>query len=227
MDRINYIYQTVQTVLNKNSKGVLSPERFNVLATMAQSTVVGSLINEYRDAINRRRINRGGPDIRELETALSRYLVTKPLTVAAGETTMPDDLSYLPTDYLFYNDALITEIPSNEYTSYISGIVTPSVTYPRCKVFGNKIKIFPNTINAVTINYYRRPLSPKWTYTTVNNEPVFDGSKADYQDIDVYENKIPDVIFNILELSGVHLRDAEVVQVMEAMKTFNYRKDLQ
>jgi len=227
MDRINFIYQTVQTILNKNSIGVLSPERFNVLAPMAQITVVSNYINEYRNALNKKRINRGGIDVHELETAIARYLVPVTLTVTAGKTTFPEDLSFLPNDFLFVDGSVVPEIPIGSYAAYTTGIVAPSLTYPQCKIFGTEIHLFPTAIAEVELHYYRRPIPPKWTYEVVGTDAVFNPSASDYADIDVYENWVSDVILNILELAGLHLRDQLTVQVADVLKQLEYRKDAQ
>lgn len=229
MSLINYAYEAVQSILNKNSRGVISPERFNLFVRNAQNEIFSNLNNKYRAALNKKRGGRAvNINVGDLETQLAKYLVSINPTIIAGEIDIPTDFAFFPETFLFYSGQEVSEIPMDQYNYYISGIVAPSVNYPQVKVFQNKLKIFPNTISSnVEMHYFRQPKTPKWTYTLVGGQALFNSSAGDYQDLDVYEHRLTDIITGVLELAGVHIRDQIVVQVSEALKQAGYVKDNQ
>lgn len=223
--KINYVYETVQTILNKNSRGILSPERFNLLCRLAQNGVYADIINQYRNSLNKKRTGRQGVEYQDLEKSLSHYLKTDTLTVVDGEISVPNDFSFAPKEYLFLNGTEVADIPTDQYSYFIKGIVEPSATYPQSKRFGDKIKIFPSATESVDIVYYRTQIIPKWTYTVVGDNALFDPSKSDYQDLDIPDQVLSNVITKILEQSGVHIRDAVAIQTAEQTQQAEYTKD--
>jgi len=97
-----------------------------------------------------------------------------------------------------------------------SSLTKPSVVYPSYTLEGEKIKIYPSTINykgQVEAVYFRFPKTPKWTYITlVSGEPVFDQTQSDYQDFELpYEDGYK-LVTKILEYCGISIREMEVTQ---------------
>lgn len=229
MSLINYAYQAVQTILNKNSRGVLTPERFNTLAKQAQIRYFSNLSNEYRDALNKLKLRRGGIEFQALEEELIRYMEDYSIGSTGNPVsgfTMPSDFAFFTKTPIFYNETEVAQIPLGEYGYYKAGIVAPSTTYPQYKKVGTTISLYPSLEdNLLDVFYYRNPLTPKWTYNTVGGSPLFNPSAVDYQDLDIPEHRVDDLIIDILELSGLHLRDQMPVQVAEALKNANYTQD--
>ena len=93
-------------------------------------------------------------------------------------------------------------------------LTKPSVLFPAYTLEGERIKLFPNTINAkgkVECVYFRHPLPPKWTYITLaNGEPVFDQSQPDYQDFELPDEDIYKLVMKILQYCGMSIRETEV-----------------
>ena len=93
-------------------------------------------------------------------------------------------------------------------------LTKPSVLFPAYTLEGDRIKLFPDTINAkgkVECVYFRHPLPPKWTYITLaNGEPVFDQSQPDYQDFELPEEDVYKLVMKILQYCGMSIRETEV-----------------
>jgi hypothetical protein len=97
-----------------------------------------------------------------------------------------------------------------------SNLTKPSALFPSYTLEGQKIKIYPNTVNAlgqVQAVYFRFPKTPKWTYTTLaSGEPVFDQSQPDYQDFELPNEDGYKLVTKILEYCGMSIRETEVTQ---------------
>ena len=95
-------------------------------------------------------------------------------------------------------------------------LTSPSNIYPSYTLEGNRIKLYPSTINdygQIECVYFRHPLPPKWTYITLaSGEPVFDQSQADYQDFELPEGDAYKLVTKMLEYCGMSIRETEVVQ---------------
>jgi hypothetical protein len=93
-------------------------------------------------------------------------------------------------------------------------LTQPNNMFPSYTLEADKIKIYPETINAkgkVECVYFRHPLPPKWTYITLaNGEPVFDQSQPDYQDFELPDEDVYRLVMKILQYCGISIRETEV-----------------
>jgi hypothetical protein len=74
----------------------------------------------------------------------------------------------------------------------------------------------------VTDNYIRTLSDPKWTYTVVGENPIYNPSATDFQDFELGPDDETSLIVEILKLSGVTIREPEVSQAaaqIDAMET--------
>ena len=153
---------------------------------------------------------------------------------SATTLSLSEDIMAAGQNYVIYNADQIREVervtqnkifyltsssltaPTTEYPSYVLGGATSTGT-------GNTVTVYPSTIRqkgAVQTQYIRYPLTPKWTYTNVvTGAPVFDPTKADYQDFELPSSDEPDLVNKILQFAGISIREGEVYkfgQVEEA-----------
>lgn len=98
----------------------------------------------------------------------------------------------------------------------ISLLTTPNNLFPAYTLEGATIKVLPTTLNTTGMvegQYFRYPLAPKWTYTTLSGgEPVFDQSQSDYQDFELPQEEMPNLIVKILKYAGLEIREQQVEQ---------------
>ena len=69
----------------------------------------------------------------------------------------------------------------------------------------------------VVAQYVRYPFDPKWTYITLaNGEPVFNQSSTDYQDFELPIDDEPRLVYRILQMAGMSIREGDVYQYANA-----------
>jgi hypothetical protein len=95
-----------------------------------------------------------------------------------------------------------------------------NVFYPTYIKYGTKYKVFPSTIiSGIQLTYFRTPKDPNWTYTIINDNPVFNSSLPGYQDLEIgFDDKF-EIIIKILKYAGLNIREADIVQAAMAYET--------
>lgn len=97
-----------------------------------------------------------------------------------------------------------------------SSLTNPTEFYPSYTFEGEKITLFPDTIDAkgkVECVYFRHPKTPKWTYTTLSSgEPSFNQTQIDYQDFELPYEDTYRLVMKILQYCGISIREMEVAQ---------------
>jgi hypothetical protein len=218
--KVKDLYDFVRFIMNKTINGALSPDNFNLIANIASKSYFDFLIsglNVYMPG------SKTAPSIvdskQSINGLLQPFLETDRLTVALGLTTLPADSR--KTIKLFLDDGVETEVIwkrdfelSVLFKSFIDEI---ELTNPVYKEMPNRgLKIYPDTITSVDINYYTYPKECKWNYTQSGSKPVY--SSVGSIDMGWTQEALIPVSSRILSSVGINLKDGELVQYAQIIK---------
>lgn len=222
---IDTVYQIVKTVLNKELRGNLVPDEFNKLAKQAQDTIFNNYFvdaNLYKNKQNKGLINTNHANLsQQIRQKINQFNSIDNLAYddINENFTMPDDLFYINDNGLLYNNNVIEEAQASEFGFLSSSCAAPSETFPVFEEYKGFIKVYPSTIiDSVSCRYLRKPLDPKWTYTVVLGTEMFNNAIVDFQDFELHVSEMPNLVIEILSLSGINIRETEVAQYAEALK---------
>lgn len=232
---INSVRNTVLSVLNKNNYGYISPSDFNLFAKQAQLEIFDGYFKELNQVINAENARMSGTDYADLNKgvreAIDIFSRTATLTQDAANVYFTPSLTTTNDDYYLLNKVLANGVEAepvhhSKITLLNSSLLTaPSAQYPAYTLEADKITVFPATIsgaNDVVCQYIRYPRDPQWTYATLaGGEPVFNQSAADYQDFEVPIEDEPRLVYRILQLAGMSIREGDVYQYANAEEAQN------
>lgn len=224
---IDEVYRVVQVVLNKNDRGVITPDRFNDLATAVQLKIFSEIPNDIRLAVNRKNAGRGGSSIDRLKSALN--LLLKSEEIVRDRTTpyyfkLPADLSEITSVYDLNREIERISFDKLRRMSGIS-LMSPTRRFPVYAIAGDGIEVLPKEILSVTVNYRRKVNVPKWTYMQLGGRAVFNPADSTYCDFELDEYFFNRIVVDMLEFAGLHLREQEVVQVAQQAGSTDFNKE--
>ena len=218
---INSVYQKVLALLNKEQRGYLTPEEFNLLADRAQNEIYEAYFHKARNSNAKLKDDDTHTDTLEmLEAKLSPFLKSETNTnVSSGVMTLPTDLYKL--DIVKIGTNLATEVNKKE-EHYITSLgETGSVLYPKTtrpiftRASSTTIRITPSPIDGAscTVNYYKEPATPNWTYVVVAEKALYNSSATDAQNFELVKSEEEPLVSKILMLSGVVTKQQDIGQV--------------
>jgi len=227
---IDTIYKVLLTILNKENQGYISPEEFNLLAINVQNEIFRSYFNDENQAknkANRGLTNRGyGNQAFHIRQDIGKFAVSADIAVAAGLLTLPSNLYKLEDRGITTSSGIpVDEAERGTISTLLRTESAPTELYPVFENNGNTLKIYPNTIDNVNVRYIRKPLDPKWTYTIVANNEMYNPSNGSFQDFELDYSEFSNIVLRMLSLFGLNLREVEVVQVAEGLKDKMNLKD--
>lgn len=224
---INEVRNTVLSILAKDNRGYITPFEFNLYAKQAQLEVFERYIYLYSNAIikqNQRAHGEGYADVpKKLSEVLDTFHKVDTLTYSAPNFVAPTD-SYFIQKLVLNDNKEIEKVSHQKILMLLSSNLTaPSVAYPAYTLQDgpsptrSSFKIYPNTITTnVKAHYLRYPKEPKWTYTSVGGDPLFNPSAVDYQDFEMPLSDFSDLVVKILQYAGVSIREQEVMAAAKA-----------
>ncbi len=242
MIRVNTVYQTVLALANKEQRGYITPQEFNLYANHAQSMI----FEQYFYDLNQfKRVPGNSTEhadmAKNLEEKINKFnKFREPATLDTttfGETDIDnsfDDLYRLGTVEVDYNGGKnfvkVEQVSIAEKTAYENNPLTKATKkrpiFIQYENSGGGIKIFPNPTETyqgpsgaslitakLVVSYIRKPKKPNWTYVVVNSKPLYDHSASDRQDFELHPSDQTELIVKILQLAGITIKDYNLDQV--------------
>jgi len=220
---IDTVYQRVLAIANKEQRGYITPQEFNLLANQAQMEV----FEEYFYDINKfDRINNNDTEysnmISLLEEKISpfeKYRVSMS-AVSGNQLTLPTDVYRL--GLVFYGaagyDVEVEQINEKELYVERSPLAAPTSTHPvYVRKTDTTIKVFPSSpttaysVSNITCNYVARPTDIIWGYTDVSGTALYNsGTSTNPQ---LHESEETTLVIKILALAGIILQDPSMYQI--------------
>lgn len=244
---VNTVYQKVLAVLNKEKRGYLPPNEFEYLANIAQLDI----FEQYFYDINQfSRMPGNNTEYGDMLTLLNEKISLFEKTSELDWDSLlrkwlkPSDLYRIGSIVYDASDpvgapvlpAECERITRNEWlyiaASRLSGLSKKRPVFIEYEdgyeiYFSptQQFEILDDNESKIFANYIRKPLPVKWTYTTVNNAPVYNASSVDKQDFELHPLEETELVFKILELAGVALKDPSLVQIGGGMDAQKYQQE--
>jgi hypothetical protein len=201
---IDNVYQQVLAIANKEQRGYITPQEFNILARRVQLDIFDNYFNEL-NTLTKTQSNStiyadGVDSIQEKIDVHEKFNQTVAMSVG-GTGVLP--LSY-KIGRLSYNNKEIQLVQQNDLNNHInSGKLKPSVSYPiYVKTSEVNIQVYPTTINAgVLCNYIAIPAIPKWGYVVLGDKALYNSTTS--TDFELHASEESTLTNKILELAGI------------------------
>tara|TARA_R110002153_G_scaffold66648_3_gene177936 strand:+ start:23 stop:685 length:663 start_codon:yes stop_codon:yes gene_type:complete len=217
---IDTVYQKVLTFANKEQRGYITPQQFNLFADMAQKEI----FEQYFYDLNQ--IARV-PGRSEEYSDTTHNLNEK---VAIFETTgvgvVLDPLLYrLGT--VMSGGIEVEEVQQNELLSMNQSYLTAPKENRRVYVRTgeNTIDVTPPPITAVTYTYVKAPSKPSWSYVVINERAMYDSSNTN--NFDLHQAEESELVYRILAFAGISMKKPDITQAAVGMETAKQQQEKQ
>jgi len=237
---INTVYQKVLAIANKEKRGYLTPQEFNLFADQAQKEIfeqyfydlnqfkrVSGNTSEYSDMVD------------YLEDKISFFQdVDSPVTVGANgniefSTFIYDiyRLTQVNVKYLENSLPVIAEQNTQKDMSVYND-TTLAVHSKKRPVYIRKqndtiqVYPFPNIdplIDQVRIQYTRFPKKPNWAYKIINQKPFYESS--DSINFELHPSDESELVYRILFMAGVAIEKPQLSQAAAALQTSSIQQE--
>jgi len=222
---IDTVYQRVQAILNKENRGYITPQEFNLFANQAQLEIFEQYffdLNQYE------RLPKKDTEysnlVKTINERISKFKTSATLSYVSSYFTLPTDLHKLGT--VIYNSTTpVEEIDQKNLLEYtLSPLTAPSTTNP---VYAQNIQttssvwsivLYPSTITSlITATYIRKPKEVNWASQTVVGNALYNaGSSTSFE---LHDSEETTLVIKILLYVGLTLRAGDIAQVADAKES--------
>lgn len=219
MISIDTIYQRVLAAANKEQRGYVTPQEFNLFANQAQIDIFEQYFYDLNQYDRLPDNNTEFSNITNLlDEKISVFKQVKNLTAGTGSefilpgSTGVDDFYRLGT-VMYQSKYPVEEIEHEElYRIQLSPLSAPSTTQPvyiRKKNSASQqvIEVYPQSINSgITATQIHKPNKVNWGYVVIDGKALYNATASVNFELHASEEK--ELVNKILVLSGIMLKDS-------------------
>ena len=235
MPNVDTVYQRVLALANKEQRGYITPQEFNLLANKAQLIIFEQYFYDIDIELNEMGTKQAPGNSTEYSNRIDilaekiapfeQYKVAMS-AVSGNELTLPTTIAVHKLGTVFYGastyDVEVERVEKNElHYMERTALAAPTDARPvYVRKTDSVVKLFPAsptvsyTTTNVTCNYIAKPTPVIWAYTVVNNQAMYDATIS--VDFELHESEETDLVYKILELAGITLNKPGLVQMAGA-----------
>jgi len=221
---IDTVYQRVLALANKEQRGYITPQEFNLLANQAQKTIFESYF--YNKNLTRLQ---GAEQSGILDESNMTDMVDEKLSPFRDIADVTSGTTFPTTHTLggvsrpvyrvgrvFRDNMVVEKVSINEIRNYTASPrhFTTKAVYADSILSGKDILVIRNGIamtSSVTCEVFVLPKDVNWAYVVVNEKALYNSALA--VDFELHNSEEDTLVYKILELAGIIINKPGLVGV--------------
>ena len=213
---VNTVYQTLLSILNKESRGFLTPDEFKRIGAQVQLDILDQNFYDYNKAVVRHNAGRAVEDYgdipEKIQQKIDPFYKTSDITLVAGKITIPSDV-YKIINVTTTDKLLQIEKVNKKNLSYLlsSPLTKPTTSFPVYYQTDTEFVTNPTLTGDLTVEYIKTPDDPVWNKTTDSNGAMTYSSSGS-TNFTLHESDRVQLVIGILKYAGLVIADPSVIQ---------------
>ena len=219
---IDDVYQKVLAIANKEQRGYITPQEFNLYANNAQLEIFEQYFYDLNQAARVHGNDTIYADVDDmLEEKIQVFEVTSATYVAA-------DIYRLHS--VRYNTANCEILRKLDFNDVMSGgpLTAPSDTRPIANVSGSILSVVGSNNLSLTpseISYVKKPAKAVWDYFVVNDKALYSVNSS--VDFELHPSEETELIYKILKFAGVAMKRDDITRSALSMEASQIQQEKQ
>ena len=234
MVNINNVYQKVLALANKEQRGYITPQEFNLFANLAQMEIFEQYFYDLNQLSRTRSNSKEYSDIVDnLNEKISFFEVIN-ATVTGGTTLTPNagtEIYRVGTvmHASSSGNVEVEEVQRNQLL-YINKSPLTRATETRpiyVRENENTIGIFPFSIttNPITFDYVKKPKDPNWGYIVAETKALYHPDNS--TDFELHPSEETELVYKILKLAGLSIKRDDLAKGGQGLESMQVQQEKQ
>ena len=222
---IDRVYQKVLAFANKEQRGYITPQEFNLFADQAQMEI----FEQYFYDINQWSRQHGNDSeyadmINILEDKISDFKQGPTVIISGTVISSISNLFYRLSD-INHNNKIVEEIKYEDYykTQY-APLTKATSNRPIYWKKDGKIYFEPD-LGDYSVHWIRKPINPNWNYIVVNDKALYNSTTS--TDFELHPSEESELVYRILAYAGVAIEKPQLTQVAAGLEQAKVQQEKQ
>ena len=224
MISIDTVYQKVLTFANKEQRGYITPQQFNLFADQAQKEIFEQYfydLNQYM------RVPGNSEEYSDIIHNINEKIVIfeKEANISYG-SIQADDIYRLGT-IIANGNTIVEEVQQDDILEMMGTPLTePTPSRPVYVRTGMKSATFyPSFSFTGTCTYIKKPSKPNWSYVVVNERAMYDSSNK--TDFELHPAEESELVYRILAYAGISMKKPNLTQMAVGLEQAKVQQEKQ
>ena len=210
---IDTVYQKVLAIANKEQRGYITPQEFNLFANQAQLDIFEQYFYDLNQFSRMKGNSTEYADMVDLlNEKISRFTSVDPVLYSTAHNvfSLPGTLYRLGT--VMYKGKEVEEVQDNDLLYLnMSPLAKPSENRPVYVQRDNGLAVFPDSItDEVKISWIRKPDPVEWGYIVVGGKAMYEPGRS--FNFLLHQTEETELVIQILKLAGIQMEN-ELYQI--------------
>tara|TARA_A100001391_G_scaffold30928_2_gene16554 strand:+ start:929 stop:1642 length:714 start_codon:yes stop_codon:yes gene_type:complete len=226
---VDKVYKTVLSILNKESRGFLTPDEFERIGSQVQLDILDQNFHDYNKAVVKASAGRGvdgyGNIPEKIQQKIDPFYAFTDITLSNGVGTLPTDL-YRTISISVSNKTLELEKVDKKTLSYLlsSPLTKPTTSFPVYYQRATDIIVEPAltdgswALGNLKLEYIKTPVDVNWNHTVSPTTGALTATDP-MTDFTLHESDRVQLILGILKYAGLVIEDPAVIQAASGEET--------
>ena len=220
---IDRVYQKVLALANKEQRGYITPQEFNLLADQVQLEIFEQYFYDLEQFKRRPGSNTEFADLGDLVSKKIEIFGKSTYDVSDGyDFSNLDNFYRIETVYLVkdINLQVLATAEHQTIEEFTASANLGKLGYtnmrPVYRLRGNIIRFNPslNPLGKYVCDYTAKPKTPNWTYVISDQNALYNpDTNVGWQDFELHPSEENNLVIKILSLAGVAIKDLQLAQV--------------
>ena len=238
---VDTVYQRVLALANKEQRGYITPQEFNLLANQAQMEIFEQY---FYDIKSLGRIPGNDAEYSDplsvLYEKVGEFDVEQDDAWILGNMPPTNNIMDIPWNLIYklgtvrVDGAQVELVNSKDFdAARLSPLTSPSISRPigTTGAFGLRVAISANTFALpgnelnMSISYIMRPPDVEWAYVVVNDKALYNDNIS--IDFELHSSEETELVYKILKFVGINLKDEGIMTQGQALEQYQSQLEKQ
>tara|TARA_R110002073_G_scaffold69949_4_gene173275 strand:- start:306 stop:1037 length:732 start_codon:yes stop_codon:yes gene_type:complete len=240
--KIDTVYQRVLALANKEQRGYITPQEFNLFANQAQMEIFeqyfydeGKLSRnlgndtEFSDALS---LLQEKISIFERERGASWVMAN--MQAVNGYIPVPTEIYRLGT--VRVGGSLVEMLTSKEFDIVrFAPLTAPTLSRPVSYLveaglviaIGAGSTFATPTTHSISLSYIRQPVRVQWGYVVISGQALYNEAADRTTNFELHSSEETELVYKILKLAGVAMRRDDIMKAGQGLEMLQVQQEKQ
>tara|TARA_R100000697_G_C5436629_1_gene194217 strand:- start:376 stop:1053 length:678 start_codon:yes stop_codon:yes gene_type:complete len=225
MVSIDTVYQKVLAFANKEQRGYITPQEFNLFADHAQKEIFEQYFYDLNQFI---RVSGNSEEYSDIIHNINEKIAVFEKVSAINNGIIAEDDIFRLGTVIANDNTIVEEVQQDDILEMnMSPLTKPTDSRPVYVRTGfNTMDFYPTSYSFTgTCTYVKKPLQPNWGYVVVNGKAMYDPtSKVDFE---LHPSEENELVYKILKFAGLAMRRNDIAQSGQGLETMQIQQEKQ
>jgi len=239
MVNIDTVYQRVLAFANKEQRGYITPQEFNLFANQAQLEIFEQYFYDLNQAARVPGNDYVYADIDDmLEEKIQVFENTDGTVVVSGYTGAGGGgINKVLPNYIYrvhrieFNNINCEILKTKDFNEARRGgpLTRPSITRPIANIRRGIMRVVAGDdfITPTGVFYFRRPTTVSWGYVVINEKALYDPNPQKTTNFELHPSEETELVYKILKFAGVAMQRADIMRAGQGMEMSQVQQEKQ